>query len=115
MSPGESATGSHRRVNALEKGQDSRDNASRITVSGLAPRTTPTRSYLMNLHVPTPSLQRCLLVVLLTAVVNLLTGATRAADPRPPNIVIVYTDDQGYGDLGCYGAKEFATPNIDRM
>ncbi|MFO0803728.1 MAG: sulfatase [Gemmataceae bacterium] len=33
----------------------------------------------------------------------------------PPNVVIVFTDDQGYGDLGCFGAKGFTTPNIDRM
>jgi arylsulfatase A-like enzyme len=35
--------------------------------------------------------------------------------PRLPNVVIVFTDDQGYGDLGCYGAKGFATPNVDRL
>src|SRR6478735_7344521 len=69
----------------------------------------------MNPHVPIPSIQRFLLVVLLAAVANLLASDTQAADSRPPNIVIVYTDDQGYGDLGCYGAKEFATPNIDRL
>lgn len=33
----------------------------------------------------------------------------------PPNVVIVFTDDQGYGDLGCYGAQGFSTPNIDRL
>ena len=32
-----------------------------------------------------------------------------------PNIVIVFADDQGYGDLGCFGAKGFKTPNIDRL
>ena len=32
-----------------------------------------------------------------------------------PNIIIIFTDDQGYGDLGCYGAKGFETPNIDAM
>ncbi|MCK4569085.1 MAG: sulfatase-like hydrolase/transferase [Bacteroidales bacterium] len=32
-----------------------------------------------------------------------------------PNIIIIFTDDQGYADLGCYGAKDFETPNIDRL
>ena len=42
--------------------------------------------------------------------------SVRAADAAaPPNIVVVFTDDQGYGDLGCYGAKGFETPNIDRL
>ena len=33
----------------------------------------------------------------------------------PPNIVIVLTDDQGYQDVGCFGAKGFTTPNLDRL
>ena len=36
-------------------------------------------------------------------------------DSALPNIVIVFTDDQGYQDLGCFGAEGFETPNIDRM
>ena len=35
--------------------------------------------------------------------------------PSRPNIIIIFTDDQGYGDLGCYGAQGFETPNIDAM
>lgn len=44
-------------------------------------------------------------------------AATAAAAPqdRPPNIVIVFADDLGYADIGCFGAKGYATPNIDRM
>jgi arylsulfatase A len=34
---------------------------------------------------------------------------------RLPNIVLIFSDDQGYGDLGCYGARDFSTPNLDRM
>ena len=34
---------------------------------------------------------------------------------RKPNIVIIFTDDQGYADVGCFGAKGFKTPNLDRM
>ena len=32
---------------------------------------------------------------------------------KHPNIIIIFTDNQGYGDLGCYGAEEFETPNLD--
>ena len=37
-----------------------------------------------------------------------------AAD-EPPNVVIMFTDDQGYGDVGCFGAQGFETPNLDRL
>ena len=37
------------------------------------------------------------------------------AASRLPNIVIIFTDDQGYADLGVFGAKGFKTPNIDRL
>jgi arylsulfatase A-like enzyme len=47
------------------------------------------------------------------------SSAALAADPvkanRPPNFVVIFTDDQGYGDVGCYGATGFETPNLDRM
>jgi arylsulfatase A len=38
-----------------------------------------------------------------------------AASARPPNIVFIFVDDQGYYDLGCYGAQEVKTPRIDAM
>jgi arylsulfatase A-like enzyme len=38
-----------------------------------------------------------------------------AATRRPPNVIVIYADDLGYGDLGCYGATQVATPNIDRL
>ena len=50
----------------------------------------------------------------LAAILSLFPVAALAADP-PPNVVIVFADDLGYGDLGCYGAKGYTTPNLDRM
>lgn len=38
-----------------------------------------------------------------------------ADDPHRPNVIIIFVDDQGYYDLGCYGATEFETPRVDRM
>lgn len=32
-----------------------------------------------------------------------------------PNILLVFTDDQGYGDLGCFGSPYIDTPNVDRL
>ena len=37
------------------------------------------------------------------------------ASDSPPNIVFIFVDDQGYYDLGCYGATEVMTPRIDAM
>jgi arylsulfatase len=46
-------------------------------------------------------------------VLALFAGAAHAADT--PNIVIIFADDLGYGDVGCFGAKDYATPNLDRL
>ena len=37
------------------------------------------------------------------------------AEKSKPNFIIIFTDDQGYGDLGCFGSTKIKTPNVDRM
>lgn len=44
----------------------------------------------------------------------LASGVLQAA-PARPNILLIYSDDVGYGDLGCYGATSVKTPNLDRL
>ncbi len=34
---------------------------------------------------------------------------------QPPDVLVIFADDLGYGDLGCYGATKLATPNIDQL
>ncbi len=46
---------------------------------------------------------------------GLTLAATAAAQPRRPNVIVIYADDLGYGDVSCYGATRVRTPNIDRL
>jgi arylsulfatase A len=45
----------------------------------------------------------------------LLVVTTLAGAAEPPNVVLIFADDLGYADVGCFGAKGNATPNIDRL
>lgn len=51
----------------------------------------------------------CLLVLILA------TSICRAQEKKPINVVIVFVDDMGYGDVGCFGATDIDTPNVDRI
>ncbi|MFA6174317.1 MAG: sulfatase-like hydrolase/transferase, partial [Kiritimatiellales bacterium] len=44
-----------------------------------------------------------------------LSGAAADQAAQVPNIVFIYADDLGFGDLGCYGATAVSTPNVDRL
>lgn len=54
------------------------------------------------------------LALMVATLLGLLPSHSQAAT-RPPNIVILFADDLGYGDLGCYGHPTIRTPNLDRM
>jgi arylsulfatase A len=37
------------------------------------------------------------------------------AEEKPPNLIVIFIDDMGYGDLGCFGSKVHRTPHLDKM
>lgn len=65
--------------------------------------------------------QRCkkvtpvLRMVVLFGAILLYCSALTVSAQTAPNIIIIYADDLGYGDLGCYGHPTIRTPNLDRM
>ena len=47
---------------------------------------------------------------------EIVSNATDKVDREDkPNFIIIFTDDQGYNDLGCFGSKKIRTPNIDQL
>lgn len=54
-------------------------------------------------------------LILAACFIAILCGFNGRAESEKPNIIIIYTDDMGYADVGCYGGKFVPTPNIDRL
>jgi arylsulfatase A-like enzyme len=55
------------------------------------------------------------LVAALTAALLASLASVAIAQDRPPNVVLIITDDLGYGDLGSFGAVDLRSPNIDSL
>ena len=63
---------------------------------------------------------RCILIswliVVVHSMVNPRSDSIEAAEQeQPPNIVLIFCDNLGYGDIGCYGSTKNRTPNLDQM
>jgi arylsulfatase A-like enzyme len=62
-----------------------------------------------------PPLRRWPLLLLALLATAAAPHPSEAADAKRPNVVLIYIDDLGYGDLGVYGCTDIPTPNIDRL
>ena len=80
--------------------------------------------YVLSLSVAKARFMNRLRSLSIATTVLLATLSLHAGDERlvakptaieRPNVVILFADDQGYGDVGCYGAQGFATPHLDRL
>lgn len=73
----------------------------------------------VSLHRTRPASERCPLKFLksfaFVGALLIASASTVNAQGGPPNVVLIFADDLGFGDLGCYGAKKVQTPNIDRL
>lgn len=67
-------------------------------------------------------LRQYLLCAAISPMACLMASAAAKGEKKPkvddrklPNVIFIYADDLGYGDLQCYGAKNVKTPNVDRL
>ena len=55
------------------------------------------------------------LFALLALAAACLFSSTALSAADKPNVVLIYIDDLGYGDVGCYDCKDIPTPHVDRL
>ncbi|WP_373511502.1 sulfatase [Persicitalea sp.] len=55
------------------------------------------------------------IVLILVTITLVATNHAVAQKAQQPNFIVIFTDDQGYGDVGCFGHPTIKTPNLDRM
>ena len=60
------------------------------------------------------SLRSLILFIICVAYIGIFSVNHSIAEDKP-NFIVIFTDDQGYNDLGCFGSKTIKTPNIDRL
>src|SRR5438128_7733550 len=62
---------------------------------------------------PLPTMKQIAVLFILLCLFDLCLAQN--LNKKKPNIIYIYADDLGYGELGCYGQTKIKTPNLDRM
>lgn len=62
-----------------------------------------------------PGMNKNILLLLFAGAAFMAIGPTKKTKTDHPNVIFIYADDLGYGDLSCYGATKIHTPNIDAL
>lgn len=106
-------------LSRLVKGQEACDELSPFLLNQLHANTTPKVSGETMSESITINTLRTLSSLWIPALICLtwsLEGrADSPTDKTTPNVVLIFTDDQGYQDVGVFGAKGFETPHLDRL
>ncbi len=58
---------------------------------------------------------RAVRAAMLLFMANIMPVLAKADASDRPNVIVIFTDDQGYNDLGCFGSETIKTPQLDRM
>ena len=72
-----------------------------------SPTVTEPNGVVMSSRIPCKTRLACFLIVIFVLICQTCG--------QQPNFIIIFTDDQGYNDLGCFGSKRIKTPNIDKL
>ncbi|WP_222852103.1 sulfatase [Olivibacter sp. SDN3] len=59
--------------------------------------------------------KKCIIFLMLFACLVLYANAQQTPETKRPNVILIYSDDQGWADLGAYGAKDLYTPTLDSL
>ena len=95
----------------IQSGSDSVQIPDMVGCGRICQRTS--RPSCFGQSMPLPRLSNLFLTV--SCSIAICLGASFARGETKPNVVIVITDDQGYGDLSCHGNPVLKTPNLDAL